>query len=74
MLIAACCLPPRRPLCRIETLRISRRNVPLPGRILTKMVVAGIPAFLQTNPEYPIAELIGMKTGKTKMNVDPRNS
>ena len=53
---------------------ISPRSSPLPGRILTKMVVAGIPAFLQTNPEYPIAEVIGMKTGKTKMNVDPRNS
>jgi hypothetical protein len=38
------------------------------------MVVAGIPEFLQTNPEYPIAEVIGMKTGKTKMNVDSRNS
>jgi hypothetical protein len=38
------------------------------------MVVAGIPEFLQTNPEYPIAEVIGMKTGKTTMNVDSRNS
>jgi len=38
------------------------------------MVVAGIPEFFQTNPEYPIAEVIGMKTGKTKMNVDSRNS
>ena len=45
-----------------------------PGRILGKMVVAGIPEFLETNPEYPIAEVIGMKTGKTKMNVGPRNS
>ena len=53
---------------------ISRRSSPLPGRILTKMVVAGIPEFLEMNPEYPIAEVIGMKTGKTKMNVDPRNS
>ena len=32
------------------------------------MVVAGIPEFLETNPEYPIAAVIGMKTGKTKMN------
>ena len=53
---------------------MSRRSSPLLGRILTKMVVAGIPKFLETNPEYPIAEVIGMKTGKTKMNVDPRNS
>ena len=53
---------------------ISPRSSPPPGRILAKMVVAGIPEFLQTNPEYPIAEVIGMKTGKTEMNVDLRNS
>jgi hypothetical protein len=38
------------------------------------MVVVGIPEFLQTNPEYRIAEAIGMKTGKRKMKVDSRNS
>ena len=53
---------------------ISPRSSLPRGRILARMVVAGIPAFLQTHPEYPIAEVIGMKTGKTKMNVDPRNS
>ena len=49
-------------------------ELPTPRSNPREDVVAGIPEFLQTNPEYPIAEVIGMKTGKTEMNVDLRNS